>query len=223
MKSLTGTVTLENLFAQMQEGSIKELNIIVKADVQGSVEAVKASLLKLTNDEVRVKVIHSAVGSVSESDVLLASAANAIIVGFNVRPDNTAAASAARSGVEIRTYRVIYECIDEIEQAMKGMLDPKFRETVIGHAVVRQTYKVSSVGTVAGCYVSDGRIERSRSVRVSRDGIVLYDGAKGSHQAYKDSVREVTVGYECGITVEKYNDIKVDDVLECYVMEQIRE
>ena len=223
VKNLTGAVTLENLFAHMQEGDMKELNIIVKADVQGSAEAVKASLQKLSNDEVRVKVIHSGVGAVNESDVLLASTANAIIVGFNVRPDNTAAASAARSSVEIRTYRVIYECIEEIESAMKGMLDPKFREAVIGHATVRMVYKVSSVGTVAGCYVNDGRIERSGSVRVVRDGIVVYDGALGSLQRFKDSVKEVTAGFECGMTVEKYNDIKEGDVFECYIMEQIKD
>ena len=223
MKSLTGSVTLENLFAQMQEGNMKELNIIVKADVQGSAEAVKASLQKLTNEEVRVKVIHSGVGAINESDVLLASTANAIIVGFNVRPDSTASASATRSGVEIRTYRIIYECIEEIEAAMKGMLDPKFREAVIGHATVRMVYKVSSVGTVAGCYVNDGRIERSGSVRVVRDGIVVYDGALGSLQRFKDSVKEVTAGYECGMTVEKYNDIKEGDIFECYIMEQIKE
>ena len=223
VKNLSGSVTLENLFAQMQEGNMKELNIIVKADVQGSAEAVKASLQKLSNEEVRVKVIHSGVGAVNESDVLLASTANAIIVGFNVRPDNTAATSANRSGVEIRTYRVIYECIEEIESAMKGMLDPKFREAVIGHATVRMVYKVSSVGTVAGCYVNDGRIERSGSVRVVRDGIVVYEGALGSLQRFKDSVKEVTAGFECGMTVEKYNDIKEGDVFECYIMEQIKD
>ena len=223
VKSLTGSVTLENLFAHMQEGNMKELNIIVKADVQGSAEAVKASLQKLTNEEVRVRVIHGAVGAINESDVMLASTSGAIIVGFNVRPDSAASASASRSGVEIRTYRIIYECIDEIEAAMKGMLDPKFREAVIGHATVRQVYKVSSVGTVAGCYVSDGRIERSGSVRVVRDGIVIYEGALGSLQRFKDSVREVTAGYECGMTVEKFNDIKEDDVLECFIMEQIKE
>ncbi len=216
-------VTLDDLFSRIQEGEMKDLNIIVKADVQGSAEAIKSSLEKLSNDEVRVKVIHSGVGAINESDVLLASTANAIIVGFNVRPDSAANASATRSGVEIRTYRVIYECIEEIEAAMKGMLDPKFREAVIGHATVRQVYKVSSVGTVAGCYVSDGRIERSGSVRVVRDGIVIYEGALGSLQRFKDSVREVTAGYECGMTVEKYNDIKEGDVLECFVMEQIRE
>ncbi len=223
VKNLTGAITLENLFAHMQEGNMKELNIIVKADVQGSAEAVKASLQKLSNEEVRVKVIHSGVGAINESDVLLASTSGAIIVGFNVRPDNAANASASRSGVEIRTYRVIYECIEEIEAAMKGMLDPKFREAVIGHATVRQVYKVSSVGTVAGCYVSDGRIERSGSVRVVRDGIVIYEGDLGSLQRFKDSVREVAAGYECGMTVEKFNDIKEGDVLECFIMEQIKE
>ena len=223
VKNLSGSVTLENLFAQMQEGNMKELNIIVKADVQGSAEAVKASLQKLSNEEVRVKVIHSGVGAVNESDVLLASTANAIIVGFNVRPDNAATTSANRSGVEIRTYRVIYECIEEIESAMKGMLDPKFREAVIGHATVRMVYKVSAVGTVAGCYVNDGRIERNGSVRVVRDGIVVYEGALGSLQRFKDSVKEVTAGFECGMTVEKYNDIKEGDVFECFIMEQIKE
>ena len=223
VKNLSGSVTLENLFAQMQEGNMKELNIIVKADVQGSAEAVKASLQKLSNEEVRVKVIHSGVGAVNESDVLLASTANAIIVGFNVRPDNAATTSANRSGVEIRTYRVIYECIEEIESAMKGMLDPKFREAVIGHATVRLVYKVSSVGTVAGCYVNDGRIERNGSVRVVRDGIVIYEGALGSLQRFKDSVKEVTAGFECGMTVEKYNDIKEGDVFECFIMEQIKD
>ena len=222
-KSLSGSVTLENLFAQMQQGNVKELNIIVKADVMGSAEAVKASLQKLTNEEVRVKVIHSGVGAINESDVLLASTANAIIVGFNVRPDSTAAVSASRSNVEIRTYRVIYECIEEIEAAMKGMLDPKFREAVIGHATVRMVYKVSSVGTVAGCYVNDGRIERNGKVRVVRDGIVIYEGELGSLQRFKDSVKEVTAGFECGMTVEKFNDIKEDDVLECFIMEQIKE
>ncbi len=223
VKNLSGTVTLENLFAHMQEGSMKVLNIIVKADVQGSAEAVKASLQKLSNEEVQVKVIHSGVGAVNESDVLLASTSGAIIVGFNVRPETAAAAAAARSGVEIRTYRVIYECIEEVEQAMKGMLDPKFQEAVIGHATVKLTYKVSSVGTVAGCYVNDGRIERNGSVRVVRDGIVVHEGALGSLQRFKDSVKEVTAGFECGMTVEKYNDIKEGDVFECFIMEQIKD
>ena len=223
MKSISGTVTLENLFAHMQEGNMKALNIIVKADVQGSAEAVKASLLKLSNEEVQVKVIHSGVGAVNESDVLLASTANAIIVGFNVRPESTAAANAARAGVEIRTYRIIYECIEEVEKAMKGMLDPKFKEVVIGHATVKMVYKVSSVGNVAGCYVNDGKIQRNASVRVVRDGIVMHEGELGSLQRFKDSVKEVSMGFECGMSIDKYNDIKEGDVFECFVMEQIKD
>ena len=223
MKSLTGSVTLENLFAHMQEGNLKTLNIIVKADVQGSAEAVKASLLKLTNEEVQVKVIHSGVGAVNQSDVLLASTSGAIIIGFNVRPESAASADAARAGVEIRTYRIIYECIEEVEKAMKGMLDPKFREVVTGHATVKLTYKVSSVGTVAGCYVNDGKILRNGSVRVVRDGIVVHEGALGSLQRFKDSVKEVTMGFECGMSIEKFNDIKEGDVFECYIMEQIKD
>ncbi len=216
-------VTLENLFTQMKEGEMKELNIIVKADVQGSAEAVKANLEKLTNDEVRVKVIHASVGAINETDVLLASTSNAIIVGFNVRPDNAAQASAARSKVDIRMYRVIYECIEEIEAAMKGMLAPKFREVVNGHAEVRQTYKVSAIGTIAGCYVKDGKVTRDSKVRVLRDNIVIYDGVVGSLQRFKDSVREVTAGYECGMSIDRFNDIKEGDVFECYAMEQIKE
>lgn len=223
VKNLSGSVTLENLFAHMQEGNMKALNIIVKADVQGSAEAVKASLLKLSNDEVQVKVIHSGVGAVNESDVLLASTSGAIIVGFNVRPETAAAAAATRAGVEIRTYRIIYECIEEVEKAMKGMLDPKFKEVVVGHATVRQTYKVSSVGTVAGCYVNDGKIQRDGSVRVVRDGIVVHEGELGSLQRFKDSVKEVTTGFECGMTIDKFNDIKEGDVFECFVMEQIKD
>ena len=216
-------VTLDDLFAQIQEGNMKELNIIVKADVQGSAEAVKASLLKISNDEVRVKVIHAGVGAINESDVLLASTANAIIVGFNVRPEAAAAVSAQRAKVDMRMYRVIYDAINEIEAAMKGMLDPKFREAVIGHAEVRLTYKVSSVGTVAGCYVKDGKITRDAQVRVLRDNIVIHEGVLGSLQRFKDSVKEVAANYECGISIEKFNDIKEGDVFECFVMEQIKE
>ena len=223
MKSLTGSVTLENLFAHMKEGNMKALNIIVKADVQGSAEAVKASLLKLSNEEVQVKVIHSGVGAINESDVLLASTANAIIVGFNVRPESTAAANATRAGVEIRTYRIIYECIEEIEKAMKGLLDPKFKEVVIGHATVKLVYKVSSVGNVAGCYVNDGKIQRNAGVRIVRDGIVIHEGELGSLQRFKDSVKEVSAGFECGMSIDKYNDIKEGDVFECFVMEQIKD
>ncbi|MBQ7523079.1 MAG: translation initiation factor IF-2 [Oscillospiraceae bacterium] len=216
-------VTLDNLFAQMQAGEMKELRIIVKADVQGSAEAVTASLEKISNEEVRVKVIHAGVGAINESDVLLASTANAIIVGFNVRPDSAAQASAARSNVDMRMYRVIYEAIEEIQAAMKGMLDPKFREAIIGHAEVRQTYKVSAIGTIAGCYVKDGKISRDCKVRVLRDNVVIHDGELGSLQRFKDSVKEVAAGYECGASIEKYNDIKEGDVFECYVMEQIKD
>ena len=214
-------VTLDNLFAKMQEGEMKELNLIVKADVQGSAEAVKASLEKISNEEVRVRVIHAAVGAINESDILLASTANAIVVGFNVRPDAAAAASAQRSNVDLRMYRVIYDAIDEIEAAMKGMLAPKFREAVIGHAEVRQTYKVSAIGTIAGCYVKDGKITRDAQVRVLRDNIVIFEGNIGSLQCFKDSVKEVAANYECGISIEKYNDIKEGDIFECFVMEEI--
>ena len=214
-------VSLEDLFSQIQAGEMKTLNIIVKADVMGSVEAVKASLEKISNEEVRVRVIHGAVGAISESDVMLASTSNAIIVGFNVRPDAVARESAARSHVDMRMYRVIYDAIDEIEAAMKGMLAPKFREAVIGHAEVRQTYKVSSVGTVAGCYVTDGKIQRACDVRIVREGIVVHEGHLASRQRFKDAVKEVASGYECGLSFEKYNDIKLGDIVEAYVMEQI--
>ena len=214
-------VTLDNLFAKMQEGEMKELNLIVKADVQGSAEAVKASLEKLSNEEVRVRVIHAAVGAINESDILLASTANAIVVGFNVRPDAAAAASAQRSNVDLRMYRVIYDAIDEIESAMKGMLAPKFREAIIGHAEVRQTYKVSAIGTIAGCYVKDGKDTRDAQVRILRDNIVIYEGNIGSLQRFKDSVKEVAANYECGMSVEKFNDIKEGDIFECFVMEEI--
>ena len=218
-----GKVTLEDLFAQIQEGEMKELNIIVKADVQGSAEAVKASLEKISNEEVRVKVIHAGVGAISENDVLLASTSNAIIVGFNVRPDPVAAASAARAKVDMRMYRVIYDAINEIQDAMKGMLAPKFKEVIIGHAEVRQTYKVSAIGTIAGCYVKDGKVTRDAQVRVLRDNIVIHEGQLGSLQRFKDSVKEVAANYECGMSIEKFNDIKEGDIFECFVMEQIKE
>ena len=218
---LNSKVTLDNLFAKMQEGEMKELNLIVKADVQGSAEAVKASLEKLSNEEVRVRVIHAAVGAINESDILLASTSNAIVVGFNVRPDPAAAASAQRANVDLRMYRVIYDAIDEIESAMKGMLAPKYREAIIGHAEVRQTYKVSAIGTIAGCYVKDGKITRDGMVRVLRDNIVIYEGNIGSLQRFKDSVKEVAQNYECGMSIEKFNDIKEGDIFECYVMEEI--
>ena len=214
-------VSLEDLFSQIQAGEVKDLNIIVKADVQGSAEAVKTSLEKLSNEEVRVKVIHSGVGAISESDVMLASTSKAIVVGFNVRPDASARDSAARSNVDMRMYRVIYDAIGEVEAAMKGMLAPKFREALIGHAEVRQTYKVSGVGTVAGCYVQDGKIQRSCQVRIVRDGVVIHEGQLASLQRFKDAVKEVASGYECGMTIEKFNDIKESDIIECFVMEQI--
>ena len=214
-------VSLENLFDQIQAGERKELALIVKADVQGSVEAVKASLEKLSNDEVTVRVIHGGVGAINESDVMLAASSGAIIVGFNVRPDAAARDGAVRQNVDMRMYRVIYDCIDEIEAAMKGMLAPKYREVVLGHAEVRQTYKVSSVGTVAGCYVQDGKIVRSCSVRVVRDGIVIHEGSLASLKRFKDDAREVAENYECGLTVEKFNDIKEGDIIEAFTMEEI--
>ena len=214
-------VSLEDLFSQIQAGEMKTLNIIVKADVQGSAEAVKSSLEKISNEEVRVKVIHSGVGAINESDVMLAATSGAIIVGFNVRPDNAARDSAARSNVDMRMYRVIYDCINEIEAAMKGMLAPKFKEVIIGHAEVRETYKVSKVGTVCGCYCTDGKIQRGCEVRVLRDNIVIHEGNLASLRRFKDDVKEVASGYECGMQVEKFNDIKVGDTIECFVMEQI--
>ncbi len=215
-------VTLESLFSKLKEGEMKELNLIVKADVQGSAEAVKASLEKLSNEEVRVKVIHAGVGAINESDILLASTSNAIVVGFNVRPNEQAQAAAKRDKVDMRMYRVIYDAINEIGDAMKGMLAPKYREVVIGHAEVRQTYKVSSVGTVAGCYVKDGKITRDAQVRVLRDNIVIHEGVLGSLQRFKDSVKEVAQNYECGMSIDKFNDIKEGDIFECFVMEQIK-
>ena len=215
-------VTLDNLFSRMQEGEMKNLNLIVKADVQGSAEAVKASLEKISNEEVRVKVIHAGVGAINESDVLLASTAGAIIVGFNVRPDAAAQASGHRANVDMRFYRVIYDAIDEIESAMKGMLSPKFEEVVIGHAEVRQTYKVSAIGTVAGCMVKDGKVTRDAQVRVLRDNIVIYEGEIGSLQRFKDQAKEVTAGYECGMTVAGYNDIREYDIFECFAMQEVK-
>ena len=215
-------VTLDNLFSRMQEGEMKTLNLIVKADVQGSAEAVKASLEKISNEEVRVKVIHAGVGAINESDVLLASTSGAIIVGFNVRPDAAAQASGHRANVDMRFYRVIYDAIDEIESAMKGMLAPKYEEVVIGHAEVRMTYKVSSVGTVAGCMVKDGKVTRDAQVRVLRDNIVIYEGEIGSLQRFKDQAKEVTAGYECGMTVAGYNDIREFDIFECFAMQEVK-
>ena len=215
-------VTLDNLFARMQEGEMKELPLIVKADVQGSAEAVKASLEKLSNEEVRVRVIHTGVGAINESDILLASTAGAIIVGFNVRPDAAAQASGQRANVDMRFYRVIYDAIDEIEAAMKGMLAPKYEEVVIGHAEVRMTYKVSAVGTIAGCMVKDGKVTRDSKVRVLRDNIVIHEGEVGSLQRFKDAAKEVTAGFECGMSIAKFNDIREGDIFECYVMQEVK-
>ncbi|MBQ0098285.1 MAG: translation initiation factor IF-2 [Oscillospiraceae bacterium] len=216
-------VTLDNLFDQMQLGDVKELKIIVKADVQGSVEAVRQSLEKLSNDEVRVNIIHGAVGAVNESDVMLANASNAIIVGFNVRPDQTAQVNAERDGVDMRLYRVIYDCIEEIESAMKGMLAPKTREVILGTAEVRNIIRIKSVGNIAGSYVKSGKIQRGAGVRVVRDGIIIADDHIGSLQRFKDSVKEVNEGYECGIGLEKFNDIKEGDIFEVFTIEEYRE
>ena len=212
---------LNDLFAQISDG-VKDLNIIVKADVDGSVEAVKASLLKLSNEEVKVRVIHAAAGGITEGDVTFAAASNAIIVGFNVRPDKSALDSAERQNVDVRTYRVIYECIEEIEAAMKGMLAPKFRENLLGHAEVRQTIHVPNVGTIAGSYIQDGKVTRQSQIRVVRDGVVIFEDKISSLKRFKDDAKEVASGYECGIGLEKFNDIKVGDILEAFVMEQIQ-
>ncbi len=212
--------SLEDLFSRISDG-VKDLNIVVKADVDGSVEAVKQSLVKLSNEEVKVSVIHSAVGGITENDVMLAAASGAIIVGFNVRPDRSALDAAERQSVDVRTYRVIYECIEEIEAAMKGMLAPKFREALLGHAEVRQTIRVPSVGTIAGSYVQDGKITRNAQIRVIRDGVVVFEDKISSLRRFKDDVREVAAGYECGVGLERFNDIKEGDVLEAFVMEEV--
>ncbi|MCQ2448740.1 MAG: translation initiation factor IF-2 [Clostridia bacterium] len=216
-------VTLDNLFSQLNEGDLKELNVIVKADVQGSVEAVRESLVKLSNDEVRVNVVHGAVGAINESDVMLAQASGAIIVGFNVRPDSVAKAAAERDGVEMRMYRVIYDCIEEIEAAMKGMLAPKYRENQLGTAEVRDTYKISNVGTIAGCYITNGKVTRNAKIRLVRDGIVICEDEIASLRRFKDDVKEVAQGYECGIGLEKFADIKEGDIFEAFIMEEYKD
>ena len=214
-------LSLDDLFSQIKAGNIKELPIIVKADVQGSVEAVKQSLVKLSNEEVMVKVIHGGVGAINESDVSLASASNAIIIGFNVRPDATAKSIADREKVDMRLYKVIYQAIEDVEAAMKGMLDPVFEEQIIGHAVVRQTFKASGVGTIAGSYVMDGKFQRGCSVRITRDGEQIFDGPLASLKRFKDDVKEVLTGYECGLVFEKFNDVQVDDMIEAYAMVEV--
>ena len=216
-------VTLDNLFDSINEGSLKDLNIIVKADVQGSVEAVRQSLEKLSNEEVRVKVIHGGVGAVNESDVMLANASNALIVGFNVRPDPVAEANAERDKVEMRMYRVIYDCIEEVEAAIKGMLAPKFRDVEMGKAEVRSVFKLSSAGTIAGCYITDGKITRNCKIRVVRDGIIVFEDTISSLKRFKDDVKEVATGYECGVGLEKFNDIKEGDILEGYITEEYKD
>ena len=214
-------MSLDDLYNKIQEGNVKDLNLIIKADVQGSVEAVKASLLKLSNEEVAVKCIHSGVGAINESDVILASASNAIIIGFNIRPDNQAKDVADREKVDIRLYRVIYNAIEDIESAMKGMLDPIYEEKVIGHAEVRQTYKASGVGTIAGSYILDGIIKRGCSVRISREGEQIFEGGLASLKRFKDDVKEVKSGFECGLVMDGFNDIKEGDIIEAYVMEEV--
>ena len=214
-------MTLQDLFANIKEGTLKDLNIVLKADVQGSAEALKASLEELSNEEVRVRIIHAGVGAINENDIMLASASNAIVVGFNVRPDINTRASAEQKGIDMRMYRVIYECIDEVKAAIKGMLAPKFKEEILGTAEVRQVFKVTGVGTVAGCMVKDGKVQRSAKVRIVRDGVVIHEGEISSLKRFKDDAREVATGFECGIGIERFNDIKEGDIIENYLMVQI--
>lgn len=218
----THKVSLEDLYNQIQEGTVKELGLIVKADVQGSVEALKQSLEKLSTEEVKVRVIHGGVGAINETDVTLATASNGIILGFNVRPDNNATMASERDGVDIKTYRVIYDAIEDIKSAMLGMLEPEFKEVVIGTAEVRQVYKISSVGTIAGAYVQTGKLARNAGARVIRDGIVIFESELGSLKRFKDDAKEVAQGYECGLSIEKFNDIKEGDIIECFIMEEIK-
>ncbi|NFN87020.1 translation initiation factor IF-2 [Clostridium sporogenes] len=218
----THKVSLEDLYNQIREGKVKELGLIVKADVQGSVEALKQSLEKLSTEEVKVRVIHGGVGAINETDVTLATASNGIILGFNVRPDNNASIAAERDGVDIKTYRVIYDAIEDIKSAMLGMLEPEFKEVVIGTAEVRQVYKISSVGTIAGAYVQTGKLARNAGARVIRDGIVIFESELASLKRFKDDAKEVAQGYECGLSIEKFNDIKESDIIECFIMEEIK-
>lgn len=218
----TSRVTLDNLFESLKEGELKEVNVIIKADVQGSAEALVASLKKIDVEGVRVKIVHSAVGAINESDVTLVMASNAIIIGFNVRPTPQAKIQADTEEVDIRLHRIIYKAIEEIETAMKGMLDPEFEEKITGQMTVRETFKVSKVGTIAGAFVTDGYIRRDSGVRVIRDGIVIFEGQLASLKRFKDDVKEVKMGFECGAMVEKFNDLKVDDVIEGFIMEEIK-
>ena len=216
------STTLEELFSQIQEGEVKELNLIIKGDVMGSVGAIVASLEKLKNENVRVKIIHTGVGTVTESDVMLAGTSDAVIIGFNVRPSAAVTAMADRDGVEIRTYRVIYDVIDDVEAAMKGMLDPEYKEVILGNVEIRNTFKVPGVGIVGGAYVTDGKVVRNAEVRLVRDGIVIHEGKISSLKRFKDDAKEVAQGYECGIGIENYNDIKEGDIIECFQMEEIK-
>ncbi|MBE6070996.1 MAG: translation initiation factor IF-2 [Clostridium butyricum] len=215
-------VSLEDLYSQIKEGKVKELAIIVKADVQGSVEAIKSSLEKLSTDDVKVRVIHGGVGAISETDITLAAASNAIVIGFNVRPDNNATVQAEKEGVDIKTYRIIYDAIEDVKSAMIGMLEPEYRELILGSAEIRETYKISNVGTIAGCYVLNGKLQRNAEVRIIREGIVIFESSLSSLKRFKDDVKEVNTGYECGLTVEKFNDIKEGDIVECFKMEAIK-
>ena len=214
-------VSLEDLYSQIKDGSVKELDIVVKADVQGSVEAIRQSLEKLSTDDVKVRVIHGAVGAITETDISLATASNAIVIGFNVRPDSNAVSAAEKDGVDVKTYRIIYDAIEDVKSAMIGMLEPEYKEVVLGKAEVRETYKISNVGTIAGCYVLDGKITRNADIRVIRDGIVVFESTLGSLKRFKDDAKEVRSGYECGLSVEKFNDLKEGDIIEAYTMEAI--
>ena len=215
------TMSLDDLYSQIQSGNLKELKLIIKADVQGSVEAVKQSLMKLSNDEVAVRCIHGGVGAINESDVMLANASGAIIIGFNVRPDVTAKANAERDKVEMKLYRVIYDAINDVEKAMKGMLDPIFEEKVIGHAEIRQIFKASGVGNIAGSYVLDGTFQRGCTVRIKREGKQIFEGPLASLKRFKDDVKEVKAGYECGLVFEKFGDIQELDIVEAYIMVEV--
>ena len=215
-------VSLEDLYSQIKEGKVKELAVIVKADVQGSIQAIKGSLDKLSSDDVKVRVIHGGVGAITETDVTLATASNAIIIGFNVRPDTNAVAQADRDGVDIKTYRIIYDAIDDVKAAMIGMLEPEYKEVILGSAEIRETYKISNVGTIAGCYVLNGKLQRNAETRVIRDGIVIFESTLSSLKRFKDDAKEVAAGYECGLTVDKFNNIKEGDIIECFMMEAIK-
>ncbi len=215
-------VSLEDLYSQIKEGKVKELSIVVKADVQGSVEAIRQSLEKLSTDDVKVRVIHGAVGAITETDVTLAAASNALVIGFNVRPDSNATVQSEKENIEIKTYRIIYDAIEDVKSAMIGMLEPEYKEVINGKAEVRMTYKISNVGTIAGCYVIDGKIVRNSEVRVIRDGIVIFESTLASLKRFKDDAKEVAKGYECGLSVEKFNDLKEGDIIESFTMEAIK-